>query len=62
MDRECSGVVGQLNNALVLRISLVGESTFAELRKSTRRMAFGAFAYQDIPFVKQVEELHSGWR
>ncbi|AFH62726.1 hypothetical protein ACVNS2_18915 [Paenibacillus caseinilyticus] len=55
-------MVGQLNNALVLRISLVGESTFAELRKSTRRMAFGAFAHQDIPFEKQMEELHSGGR
>ncbi|AEI43702.1 non-ribosomal peptide synthetase [Paenibacillus mucilaginosus] len=56
---ELQGVIGQLINTLVLRTSLEGEPTFAELLKRTRKTAFGAFAHQDIPFEKLVEELRT---
>src|SRR5690606_37095135 len=56
--RQLEGVIGLFINTLVMRNQVDPQASFRDFLQQIRQTALDAFAHQDVPFEKLVEELH----
>ena len=54
---DVEGLIGFFVNTLVLRTSVADDPRFVDLIERAKATALGAFAHQDLPFERLVEEL-----
>ncbi|HYO57267.1 condensation domain-containing protein, partial [Archangium sp.] len=54
---ETEPLIGLFMNTAVLRVNLAGDPTFREALTRVRDVALGAYAHQELPFEKLVDEL-----
>ncbi len=58
-DRDLERLIGFFVNTLVLRVKVESATTFNELFDLARQTAIGAYAHQDVPFERLVNDLVS---
>jgi amino acid adenylation domain-containing protein len=58
--REMEGVIGYFTNIVALRAQLEGNPSFRELLKQIREVTLKAYTYQDLPYVKLLDEVKPG--
>lgn len=59
---ETERLIGFFSNTLMLRANLAGKLTFREALERLRQASLEAYAHQDLPFEKLIEELGSNRR
>ncbi|HTG43499.1 MAG TPA: amino acid adenylation domain-containing protein, partial [Verrucomicrobiae bacterium] len=55
---ETESLIGFFVNTLALRTTVAGGDSFQQLLSQVRENTLGAYAHQDVPFEKIVEEIH----
>jgi amino acid adenylation domain-containing protein len=54
---EVEGLIGFFVNSLAMHVKVGADPTFGQLVESVREVVLGAYAHQDVPFERIVEEL-----